>query len=98
VGEGGVPIDRGEVVAARAADERTGEAVGRADGRAELGGLGAEAAEVGGGRLDAADAQCPARRALKAQPAADAAVRADRLAEQGNGDSGFGLRSIVAQY
>jgi predicted DNA-binding transcriptional regulator AlpA len=49
------------------------------NGRTELGAFGAEAAEVRGRRLDAADAQHLIAVALEAEPAADAAVGADRF-------------------
>src|SRR4051812_41503191 len=57
------------------------EAVGRGDGGAELGPLGADAAEVGRRLLDAPDPGHLRARPFEPQPAADAAVRTDGVSQ-----------------
>src|SRR5262249_46479480 len=79
-----VPGHALEIVVPADAQLRKREAVRRGDGGAELGALGADAPLVGRRTLDAADARHLRRRAFEAQPAADAAVRADRLSQLGD--------------
>src|SRR5262249_57102905 len=83
VAEGGGPVGRAEVAVAVEAELRVGQAVGGGEGLVEQGALGADAAEVGGRVLHAADAVGPAARALQAQAAAHPAVGTDRLPQGG---------------
>jgi hypothetical protein len=79
VSQRSIPVGVLKIVMAAQSDLRLGQAVGRGDGRAELGPLGTDTAEVGGGGFHTADAGDLSAGSFHAQPATDPTVRADRF-------------------
>src|SRR5262249_48297478 len=83
VAQGGVPIGGPKIARSAQAQERFLEAIRRVNGGTELRPFGADAAAVGGCRLDAPDAHNTPRRPLDPETAADTAVRTNTFPQVG---------------